>query len=191
MIFYFGYFMAHVCYNQFIHILCATKNLEHSISEESRDPLYAYIGGIIKNSSGQCLAISGTANHIHLLINLPTSSSIAAFLCQVKACSSKWYSQQEKRPLSFAWGAGYLAFTVSPGAISSTKKYFSMDSKRHIAISVEDEILHFLKFQEVTFNPQYITTTTYTNLIYHLVWSVKNWADKYGWKKCYPLLNQG
>jgi putative transposase len=93
---------------------------------------------------------------------------------QIKSCSSKWFREKDNKHTSFGWNEGYAAFTVSPSSIVKVKKYLSTEENRHIGNSYEDELVKFLKIQEIKFNSQFLTNTTYTKLIYHLVWSVKN-----------------
>lgn len=40
------------------------------IVSEWRDRLHAYLGGIVKGIGGTPLAIGGTADHVHLLVEL-------------------------------------------------------------------------------------------------------------------------
>ena len=166
--------MAHTCYNQFIHVICITKNLECSISDESQIPLYGYIGAIVKSLGGQLIARTGASNHIHMLLNIPTNLSISEFLNQIKSCTSKWYRQQNVEKSTFAWSEGYFAFTVSPSSIGNVKQYFSNESTRHLTCSTEEELSRFLDALSIAYNPQYITNTTYTRLMYHLIWTVKD-----------------
>lgn len=165
--------MGHTCYQQFIHILCATKKLEPTIFEEFKETLYAYMSAIVKGLGGQCIAISGTPNHVHLLLNAPPNYSISELVGQIKACSSKWYRKQDTRSAIFGWTDGYLAFSVSPSSIDNVKQYFSQEERHHTEFSVQEEIVNFLKFHDIISDPKYLINTTYTRLIYHLVWSVK------------------
>jgi len=166
--------MGHTFNNQFFHVVCLTKNLEQCIPEGSSESLYAYMGGIIRQLGGQFISRCGTSNHTHLLINTPTTYSISEFLGQLKACSSKWFRQQSQKHSSFGWSEGYLAFTVSLESIDNVKQYFTNEDRRHTMYSVENELVNFLNFHELAFKSQYLLNTTYTRLIYHLVWSVKN-----------------
>lgn len=166
--------MGHTCYNQFVHIVCATKDLTPLIVEGSKESLYSYIASIVKGLRGQFLARSGTSDHIHLLLNIPPDYSVSDILRQIKSCSSKWYRQQDRDKFDFAWTEGYFAFTVSPDSLDNIKEYFLTENKRHETISVKDELIKFLNLQEILFNPQYVLNTTHARLIYHLIWSVKN-----------------
>ena len=171
--------MSHSIRNQFIHLLWATKDLAPLIIEDSRISFIPYLSGILKNLGGLLLVGSETSNHIHLLINAPTNLSIAELLNQIKSCSSKWYREENKNKNSninsiFNWTDGYSAFTVSPSSLDNVEKYLKGESQRHKTRSFQDELTNFLNFHNIHFNPQYLTNTTYTQLIYHLVWSVKN-----------------
>jgi len=44
-------------------------------------------------------------------------------------------------------------------------------------LSVEDELIEFLNFHKLSFKPQFLTSSTYSYLLYHIVWSVKNRED--------------
>lgn len=164
--------MSHTCCNQFVHIVCLTKDFVPLILEESRDEMYSYVASLVKSNGGQFIARSGTSNHIHLLLNIPTDLSLSDMMRQVKAFSSKWYRQ--KYNTAFAWNEGYLAFTVSPESIDKVKAYLSTEESRHEKSSVEEEMISFLRFHDIPLNPQYLFKSTYTRLVYHLIWSVKN-----------------
>lgn len=166
--------MSHANRHLFIHLIWATKNTSPLIAEEIQSPLLGYISGIVKNLGGLLLATSGTSNHVHLLINISTHLSIAEFISQLKCCSSKWYREKYPNTETFGWNPGYLAFTVSPTSLNDVKIYFNSEKERHEKLSLEEEITRFLKLHQIEFKPEYITNTTYTKLVYHLVWSVKN-----------------
>jgi putative transposase len=166
--------MSHTINHQYIHLVWPTKNLLPLIAEDSVDPLLAYLAGILIKLGGQLVVSSGTTNHVHLLVNTPTDLSIADLLSQIKSCSSKWYREKYIKHSTFSWNEGYSAFTVSPSSIDKVKQYLAAEGNRHKKSSFEDELMGFLKNQEIVFNPKFLTTTTYTKLVYHLVWSVKN-----------------
>jgi REP element-mobilizing transposase RayT len=166
--------MAHSINRQYIHFVWSTKDLHPLISDNSQSFMLAYLTGIMKKLGGYVLASSSTSNHIHLLANTPTDISVAKLLSQIKASSSKWYREANSNSSSFAWNEGYSAFTVSHESIDSVKRYLAKEKYRHENSSFEDELLRFLKIQELEFNPKFLTKSTHTKLIYHLVWSVKN-----------------
>lgn len=166
--------MSHSVNHQFVHLLWATKNLAPLINEDLRASLLAYLTGIVKGLGGILLATSGTSDHVHLLVNSPPNLSLAEFLRDLKSCSSKWCHEKGPPHTAFGWNAGYSAFTVSPTSINDVKNYLVSEEHRHTKQSFEDELKKILSIQEIEYKPQFLTNTTYTKLIFHLVWSVKN-----------------
>ena len=166
--------MAHSINRQYIHFVWSTKDLLPLINDHSRSFMLAYLSGTMKKLGGYVLASSSESNHVHLLANIPTDISVAKLLSQIKASSSKWYREASGNFSNFGWNEGYSAFTVSHESIDSVKRYITKEKCRHENFSFENELLHFLKIQELEFNLKFLTKTTYTKLIYHIVWSVKN-----------------
>jgi len=166
--------MSHTFSRQFVHIVFGIKNLNSSIPTKHQSSLYGYITGIIKRLGGFLIARSGTSNHIHLLVNTPTSMAISKFLCQLKAGSSKWIHQKGGSNLNFDWEDGFAAFSVSLESIPKVKQYFLREESRHSTYPFEQELVSFLNIHEIKFDPRFLTKNTHTQLLYHIVWTVKN-----------------
>ena len=102
----------------YLHIVFSTKGRTNTISEPKR--MWSYLGGIATNINVTPLAISGTKNHVHLLlITVPADLSAAKLLNTLKSNSSKWMSEQGKR---FAWQRGYASFSVSASNLAAVTK---------------------------------------------------------------------
>lgn len=56
--------------------------------------------GIAKNLHIEILALGGTANHLHILMAVPTSESLSNVVRDLKANSSRWMSENGPR---FSW----------------------------------------------------------------------------------------
>src|SRR6187402_958453 len=52
------------------HIVFSTKDRVNFISNDIKEKLYGYIGGIIRNSIGTLIIAGGTSDHIHLLLEI-------------------------------------------------------------------------------------------------------------------------
>jgi REP element-mobilizing transposase RayT len=55
----------------------ATKAREPSLSPKIRDRRWPYLGGIGRENAMKALAIGGVADHIHILLSLPATMSVA------------------------------------------------------------------------------------------------------------------
>ena len=101
-----------------------------SIVPEIRSDLHAYLGGIVREEGGTAVAVGGTADHVHMLVELPADRNIADCMRVVKTNSSRWVHEKWPRHRRFAWQAGYGAFAVSSSNASRVIEYI-----RHIPVS--------------------------------------------------------
>jgi REP element-mobilizing transposase RayT len=69
--------MATTFANLLYHIVFTTKGRLPLIRDDLKDPLYAYIGGILRGERGILLEIGGIPDHVHLLVKLKTDIAVA------------------------------------------------------------------------------------------------------------------
>ena len=69
--------MANTYINILIHTVFSTKNHESWLSSSLRERLYPYMCGIARENGLKVLCIGGTDNHIHILLSLDSTTSIA------------------------------------------------------------------------------------------------------------------
>src|SRR3954447_25878910 len=100
--------MAHTHVANLIHCVFSTKERVNTIVDPPR--LWQYTGGLARQKNLRLLAAGGTANHLHLLISLPPTLSLAKAVQELKGNTSRWFN--ELKP-GFAWQQGYAAFGVS------------------------------------------------------------------------------
>jgi putative transposase len=93
------------------HLVFSTKNRAPLITDEVREELYAYLGGILRGNGGILLVVGGMQDHVHLLEGWKASISLSKMMQLIKANSSKWMNERpDMTQGSFAWQAGYGAF---------------------------------------------------------------------------------
>jgi len=66
------------------HPVFGTKNHEALIASAWRDRLHAYLGGVIRTLDGVPEAIGGVADHVHLLVGLRATHTLADVLRENK-----------------------------------------------------------------------------------------------------------
>ena len=91
------------------HLVFGTKNHEPVITPAWRDRLHAYLGGVVRTLDGIPEAVGGVADHVHLLIGLRATHTLANVLRETKSVSFPWV-HAEIGVSSFAWQEGYGAF---------------------------------------------------------------------------------
>jgi putative transposase len=145
--------MAHKFPNILIHLVFSTKDRRDLIPNELRTLLWKYLAGIGRNHRISVLGAGGTANHIHLLIALPSDVTVAKVVQILKANSSRWIGEHG---IDFAWQEGYGAFSVSASHLPVVRDYIEQQPQHHTKRSYEDEFLTLLRKTGVGFEPEQV-----------------------------------
>jgi REP element-mobilizing transposase RayT len=101
------------------------------------------MGGVLRKSGCVAQAIGGVADHVHLLVGLPATSSLSQVVRELKTLSSKWIHEELGQGL-FAWQEGYGAFTVSASQRETVRNYIENQEQHHRVRSFQDEYREFL-----------------------------------------------
>lgn len=144
--------MSHSYTKLLYHCVLATKERRQFLKPDLRQRIYGYIKGIVAQCDGRVLAIGGTADHVHILLELPGSISIAEAMRLVKTNSSKWIHEMFPTHTSFAWQTGYAAFTVSSSAVDDVVHYIENQERHHRTRSFDEELVEFLRRHQLQFD---------------------------------------
>ena len=148
--------MAQTFTNLFVHAIFSTKERRPLLKAAIRPRLYSYMGGIVRDLGGKALIINGTSDHVHLLLSMPATISIADMMRIVKSKSSRWVQEQFASGGRFGWQAGYGAFSVSHSNLQAVKEYIARQEEHHRKWSFQDELLSFLRKQGIAYDERYI-----------------------------------
>src|ERR1019366_5930033 len=113
--------MPHPFVSLLVHVVFSTKDRAPDLSPELANRLFPYMGGIVKELKGSPLIVNGPADHVHLLLSIPATTSIADLLRVLKANSSRWVHERFPAYKRFGWQAGYGAFTVSSSRLDDVR----------------------------------------------------------------------
>jgi REP element-mobilizing transposase RayT len=141
--------MLHAHAANFVHCVFSTKNRRDQIPAELQEKLYAYLIGIAGNLGFKILAAGGTANHVHVLIGLPPSLTLAGVVQKLKANSSRWLGENSG---GFEWQKRYGAFSVSPSLLPTVQAYIRNQAEHHKKRSFEEEFAALLKKSGVAYD---------------------------------------
>ncbi len=137
------------------HIVFGTKNRAPLIDAEWRPRLHDYLGGTIRGLGGFPEGIGGIADHVHLLVSLKATHSLADVMRELKKASSVWTHDVLGEKL-FAWQEGYAAFTVSASSLDAVRKYIANQEHHHRVKSFYEELIEMLEKAGVGYNPDYL-----------------------------------
>jgi putative transposase len=134
-------------------LVFSTKDRRNAIAKQWQPRLWAYLGGKCRNHEIFPLAIGGTENHVHLLIQLPPTIAPAKAVALLKANSSKWMGEQGH---AFSWQEGYGAFSVSSSNLDRVIRYIQDQDAHHRKTNFEDEFRALLRKHGVEYDLQHL-----------------------------------
>jgi putative transposase len=137
------------------HLVFATKDRAPLIEPTWRKRLHDYLGGTVKGLDGISQGVGGVADHIHLLVSLRATHSLADFMRELKKAASKWVHETIGLR-HFAWQEGYAAFTVSATAREGVQRYIANQEEHHRTKSFREELVGLLEKSGVTFDARYL-----------------------------------
>src|ERR1700757_2081190 len=106
-----------------IHCVFATKERRPLITPALQQRLWPYLGGIARENNMKALIVGGVEDHVHVLLSIPSTLSVAKCIQLIKGNSSKWVHESFKAHWDFEWQEGYGAFSVAMSGVEDTKKY--------------------------------------------------------------------
>ena len=148
--------MGHSYSSCLIHYVWSTKERRNLISADLQPPLWAYLGGIADQNGMKALAVGGIDNHVHVLVSLPSTLSIAKAAQLLKGGSSKWVHDSYPIHKQFAWQEGYGAFSIGISSVDDTVAYIQGQTDHHRTVTFEEEFVRFLEKHGLEYDDRYV-----------------------------------
>ena len=147
--------MSHTYCCSLFHCVFSTKERRKTILSEIQPRLWAYMGGVAREHQMKALGIGGMEDHVHILLSLPSSVSIASAMRDIKSASSLWMHQTCALD-DFEWQDGYGAFSIGWTQVSATLAYIAHQKEHHSKRDFQAEYVAFLKKHRIEFDPRYV-----------------------------------
>lgn len=148
--------MANTYTQIFLHIVFAVQNRECIIGEQLRIDLEKYITGIVNNNKSKLIAIYCNPDHLHLLVSLHPTVSVATITGDIKSGSSKWININHRIKGRFSWQDGYGGFSCSKSQINDISSYILNQPSHHKRRTFREEYLDILNKSGIDYNDTYL-----------------------------------
>ncbi len=130
----------------FVHFVFSTKNRAPCLSSKTtRFKLYKHIKDNAKEKSIWLDCVNGYHNHLHCMVSLGATQTIANIAQLIKGESSFWINKNKLTTGKFCWQDDYWAVGVSESHIKEVRKYIHNQEERHKDFSFSEEIDVFMK----------------------------------------------
>jgi REP element-mobilizing transposase RayT len=116
----------------YVHLVWTTRQRIPWLAGEIRDLAYGCIRTECDTMRLDVIALNGVEDHVHLLVRVTATISIAALVKQIKGSSSHLIRRSTHLE-QFSWQEGYSAFSVSRWDISKIKEYIASQEEHHRA----------------------------------------------------------
>ena len=110
----------------------------------------------VKESNCISASVGGHDDHVHLLVGLSRTVTIAKLVENVKTETSKWAKHHKDGASVFAWQSGYGVFSVSHSLISAVDTYIRNQVEHHTKMSFQDEYRRICEKHNIEIDERYV-----------------------------------
>ena len=142
--------------SSYVHCVFSTKERRPLITAQLRQRLCPYLGGIARENKIKALSIGGVADHVHLLLSLPATMTVAKAMQLIKGGSSKWVHKTFPEQRLFGWQTKYGAFSVSVSQLDGVIEYIETQEEHHRTMSFQEEFIALLKKHRIEYDERYL-----------------------------------
>jgi putative transposase len=136
---------AHSYSRCWIHLIWGTLNRERLLNKNAASQVSRFLSDYAETKGVYMKINYVNADHVHVLVELPTSLSVENLVQLFKGSSSHWINTNNMITGKFAWGRGYGAFSVSQSNIARVAAYIAGQEAHHRLRSFSDELKEFIK----------------------------------------------
>jgi len=115
----------------FIHATWATWDRLPLLVGEVERRVHRAIGAKCDELGVGLVALGGVEDHVHILIRLPASITLADIIGQVKGASAHLITHEVALGEYFKWQGGYGAFSVSARNVQQACNYINNQREHH------------------------------------------------------------
>jgi REP element-mobilizing transposase RayT len=116
----------------YVHLVWATWDRLPLLTGAVKRMAYRAIGAACEEMEATVVAQGGVEDHVHLLVRLPATLSVAALVKQIKGSSGHLLASEASESGGFfKWQGSYGAFSVSPGQVAVICDYIARQEEHH------------------------------------------------------------
>jgi putative transposase len=139
-----------------VHLIFSTKNRDPVLNPEIRAELHPYLAGVLHEDGCPAVQVGGVEDHVHLLLGLSRTRTVAQVVENVKTSSSKWIKTKGTAFADFYWQAGYGAFSVSQSNAGAVVQYIQNQEEHHRKVTFQEEYRRFLERYQIAYDENYV-----------------------------------
>ncbi|AWW33985.1 IS200/IS605 family transposase [Mannheimia varigena] len=138
------------------HIIFRTKHGVYAINEAHEALLYRYIWGFVRDHNSILHRINGMPDHLHLLVEIHQSISVAEFVGKLKRTSHLFLDKHKDLFPDFSeWSVGYCALSYCERDKQKIVNYIKKQKEHHKTHTFKYEIKMLLAETGIEINNEF------------------------------------
>ena len=118
----------------YVHLVWATWNRLPLLTGEVDRAAQRGIGAKCAELGAEVIALGGIEDHVHLLVHVPSTVSVAQLVGQVKGASAHLITHEVLKDGDFfKWQGAYGSVSVSPRHLGAVARYIANQRQHHAA----------------------------------------------------------
>lgn len=139
-----------------LHLVFSTKNREPWLDADLRPRVFAYLAEVGRDMGCEVYRVGGTADHIHMAIQLTRTLAVADCVKKLKATSSAWIKAEGRHHAGFSWQTGYGVFSLGASQLPDLTSYIDRQEEHHRVKGFQEEYREFLKKYSVEYDERHV-----------------------------------
>ena len=124
--------------------------------ETFRTEMFRMLAHHVKESKCTSASVGGYSDHVHLLLGLSRTLTIAKLVEDVKTETSKWAKHHKDGSSVFSWQSGYGAFSVSHSLMATVDQYIRNQIEHHAKLTFQDEYRRICEKHNIEIDERYV-----------------------------------
>ncbi|MDX2250584.1 MAG: IS200/IS605 family transposase [Bacteroidia bacterium] len=126
--------------SNYVHFTWSTKHRERILTFDIINEMREELFRIAAEKSFWIDIFNGVPDHVHALVALKATQSIAWAAQQMKGITSYWINTQNQISGDFRWQNGYGGFSVSRWDVEMVREYIRRQPEHHSVMNYEQEL---------------------------------------------------
>lgn len=140
-----------------LHLVFSTRERRPFLQDVGfRDEMFRMLAHHVKESNFVSASVGGHVDHVHLLVGLSRTITIAKLVETVKTETSKWAKTATGGTSLFTWQAGYGVFSVSHSKRDEVDRYIRDQAEHHAKRSFQEEFRAICDRHNIEIDERYV-----------------------------------
>ena len=136
------------------HLIFSTKTCEPVLNLQIRAGVHECLTALAHEAGSPLAVAGGTADHVHMLIEMPNLLAPVDVVEHVKKESEAFVRKLGPEFEAFSWQRGYGMFSVGPMQKAGVERYVQSQEEHHKKRSFQDEFRGLLEWYDIEYDEQ-------------------------------------